>query len=100
MEKIDPLLGIHAAVTRQNANGEPEGGWYPEQRISVMEAVRAFTLGAAKASGDEARAGSLTVGKRADVVVLSQDIFEIPPHDILETRVVYTVSGGKVVYAA
>lgn len=99
VEKINPLLGLHASVTRQNARGEPENGWHPEQKISVRDAVRAYTLGGAKASGDEARAGSLTVGKRADVIVLTQDIFEIPPREILNTEVVYTISRGKVVYS-
>lgn len=100
VEKMEPLLGIHAAVTRQNTQGIPETGWYPEQRISVMDAVRAYTLGAAKASGDEKRAGSLTIGKRADVIVLTQDIFEIPPREILNTNVLYTISGGQIVYSA
>ncbi len=100
VEKIDPLLGIHAAVTRQNAAGLPENGWYSEQKISVMDAVRAYTLGAAKASGDEMRAGSLTVGKRPDVIVLSQNIFEIPPREILNTGIVYTISGGRLVHPA
>jgi predicted amidohydrolase YtcJ len=98
VERIDPLWGIHAAVTRQNEHGLPENGWYPEQKVSVMDAVRAYTLGAARASGDEPRAGSLTPGKRADVVVLDHDIFRIPPHEILDTGVVYTISGGKIVH--
>lgn len=100
VEKIDPLLGIHAAVTRQNAESKPEGGWYPAQRISVMDAVRAYTQGAAVSAGDERRAGSLTVGMRADVIVLNQDIFEIPPKEILNTNVVYTISGGHIVWNA
>jgi predicted amidohydrolase YtcJ len=99
VEKMDPLLGIYAAVTRQNEKGEPEGGWYPEQRISVMDALKAYTLGGAAASDDLARAGSLSVGKRADVVVLSQDITQIPAREILNTELVYTISGGDVVYS-
>lgn len=98
VERLEPLHGIRAAVTRQNAVGEPQGGWYPEQRISVMDAVRAYTVGAAMASDDFARAGSLTEGKRADVVVLSQDIDAIPPSEIFNTAVVYTIAGGKVVH--
>ena len=100
VEKMEPLLGIHAAVTRQNAEGIPENGWYSEQKISVMDAVRAYTLGAAKSSGDETRAGSLAIGKRADVIVLSENIFEIPPHEILNANIVFTVSGGHVIYSA
>jgi predicted amidohydrolase YtcJ len=100
VERIDPLWGIHAAVTRQDAAGLPEGGWYPAQRISAEEAVRAYTLGAAAASGDLARAGSLAPGKRPDVIVLDRDIFQIPPREILNTNVVYTVSGGRIVHRA
>ncbi len=99
VEKLDPLLGIHAAVTRQNAQHAPADGWYPAQKISVLEAVRAYTLGAAEAVGDAARAGSLAVGKRGDIVVLNENIFEIPPRAILDATVAYTISGGAVVYA-
>ncbi len=100
VERLEPLLGIHAAVTRQNWQGEPLGGWYPEQRITVLDAVRAYTLGAAQAAGAIGRAGSLTVGKRADAVVLEQDIFEIPPAELSAVPVLYTISGGQVVHPA
>jgi predicted amidohydrolase YtcJ len=99
VERIDPLWGIHAAVTRQNSEGMPERGWYPEQRISVMDAIRGFTVGAAQASGDERNGGSLSVGKRADAVVLSQNILQIPPREILNTTAALTISGGAVVHA-
>lgn len=84
VETLDPLRGIHAAVTRQNENGEPADGWYPEERISVPEAVSAYTRTA----------------HPSDWVVLSRNIFEIPPREILETRVEYTIVGGNIVYAA
>lgn len=100
VESLEPLRGIHAAVTRQNSNGEPAGGWIPGERLTVEEAVKAYTLGAAAASGDLDTAGSFAVGKRADAVVLSQDIFGIPPREILNTSVSYTIVGGEVVYAA
>lgn len=100
VESLDPLRGIHAAVTRQNDAGEPSGGWFPEERLTVEQAVEGFTLGAAKASGDESRAGTLTVGKRADCVILSQDIFNIPPREILHTRVEQTIVSGQIVYSA
>jgi predicted amidohydrolase YtcJ len=100
VESVDPLPGIHAAVTRRRAGGTPRGGWYPEQRLTVEEAVRAFTLGAAYAAGEEARKGSLTPGKVADLTVLSRDVFTIPPAEILETRVVRTIVGGRSVYEA
>ncbi len=98
VESMNPLVGIHAAVTRQRADGEPGEGWYPEQRLTVAEAVHGYTLGAAYASGTERDRGSVTVGKLADLVVLSGDIFEIPPQEILDTRVVATVFDGEIVY--
>ncbi|MGB8644622.1 MAG: amidohydrolase [Anaerolineae bacterium] len=98
VEGLEPLRGIHAAVTRQNAESEPAGGWVPEERLSVQAAVEGFTTGAAASVGDQHRAGTLSVGKRADAVILSQDIFGIPPREILNTQVSYTIVGGKVVY--
>jgi len=98
VEPLDPLVGIHAAVTRQRANGEPEGGWYPQERLSVAEAVHGYTLGAAYASGEEKEKGAITAGKLADLVVLSQDVFHIPPEEIVNTRVVATIFDGKIVY--
>jgi hypothetical protein len=98
VESMNPLVGIHAAVTRQRADGEPREGWYPEQRLSVTEAVNGYTLGAAYASGAEKERGSITVGKLADLVVLSEDIFEIPPEEIISTRVMATVFDGEIVY--
>ncbi len=98
VESLDPLLGIHAAVARQRVSGEPEGGWYPQERITVAGAVHAYTLGAAYASGEEGAKGSIFPGKLADLVVLSRDIFEIPPGEILETEVVSTIFDGRIVY--
>ncbi|MFZ1476078.1 MAG: amidohydrolase family protein, partial [Anaerolineae bacterium] len=73
-------------------------GWQPQERISVAEAVRAYTLGAAFASGEEASKGSITPGKLADLVVLDRDIFACPAEEILQTRVSATVLDGRVVY--
>jgi predicted amidohydrolase YtcJ len=98
VESIRPLLGIYAAVTRQDANGWPEGGWYPEQRLSREEALRMYTLDAAYGAFEEDLKGSLTPGKLADLAVLSKDIMTIPAPEILETEVVMTLLGGKVVY--
>ena len=99
IEAPDVLAGIHAAVTRRRADGAPgPAGWQPQERISVAEAVRAYTLGAAFASGEEASRGSITPGKLADLVVLDRDIFACPADEILQTRVVATVLDGKVVY--
>jgi len=98
VETLDPLKGIYAAVTRKEENGRPEGGWYPEQCLTVEEAVRAYTMGAAFAAGEEAIKGSIAMGKAADLVVLSEDIFSDPPERILETKVEMTMVGGEIVY--
>lgn len=96
----NPFLGIEAAVTRQTDAGLPLDGWYPSQRLTVAEAVYAYTMGAAVASGRQERIGSLSPGKLADMVVLDQDIFDIPPLEIGKTQVKMTVFGGEVVYQA
>jgi predicted amidohydrolase YtcJ len=99
IETLDPLAGIHAAVTRRRADGSPgPEGWIPAQRLTVTEAVHAYTLGAAYASGEVHRKGSLLPGKLADLVVLSQDIFLCDPMEIVDTRVEMTVFDGQIVY--
>lgn len=99
VEDLNPMKGIHAAVTRRRPDGAPGAdGWYPQQRLTVTEAVYAFTAGAAYASGEEAIKGTLTPGKLADLVVLSQDIFAIDPMAILETQAVATMLDGEFVY--
>jgi predicted amidohydrolase YtcJ len=101
VETLDPLAGIHAAVTRRRADGSPgPRGWIPAQRLTVEQAVHAYTLGAARASGEADLKGSLAPGKLADLVVLSQDIFRIEPMEILDTRVEMTVFDGRIVYEA
>jgi len=100
VETPDVLRGIFAAVTRQREDGTPPGGWYPEQCLTVPEAVYAYTMGAAYASGEERLKGSLSVGKLADMVVLSQDIFDVAPQEILHTRVEMTILAGEMVYRA
>jgi predicted amidohydrolase YtcJ len=99
VETLNVLAGLHAAVTRRRADGTPgPNGWYGEQRLTMAEAVYAYTMGAAYASGEEMIKGSLAPGKLADLVVLSQDIFTIDPAAILETEVVGTMVGGAWVY--
>jgi len=100
VEDPDVLRGIYAAVTRQRENGTPAGGWHTEQCLTVPEAVYAYTMGAAYASGEERSKGSLSVGKQADMVVLSQDIMQLPPQEILNTRVEATILNGNMVYQA
>ena len=99
VEDPSPLRGIHAAVTRRRPDGSPGAeGWYPEQRITAAEAMHAYTMGAAYASGEEMEKGSLTPGKLADLVVLDRDILRTDPMDILHTRVLGTMVGGEFVY--
>jgi len=100
VEDLNVMKGLHAAVTRRRADGSPgPEGWYPEQRLTVTEAVHAYTVAAAYASGEEAIRGTLSPGKLADLVVLSQDIFAIDPMAILEAEVVATMLDGVFVYA-
>ena len=99
VEPVDPLDGFYAAVTRQDAEGHPEGGWRPEERVSRQTALKGFTLHAAYAAFQEDTAGSLEPGKYADFVVLSHDIMSVPAPQILETSVVATYVGGAPVYA-
>jgi len=100
VEQVNPLIGFHSAVTRQDPQNQPPGGWYPEQRMTRDEALRAMTIWPAYAAFMEKDAGSLSPGKYADFVVLDQDIMEVPAERIMATRVLATYLGGKVVYEA
>jgi predicted amidohydrolase YtcJ len=101
VESFNPFWGIHAAVTRRRIDGSPQpDGWYPDQRLSVDEAVRGFTLGAAYASYEEHRKGSLTAGKLADLIVLDRDIFTVEPMAIADTQVLATLIDGRFVHRA
>jgi predicted amidohydrolase YtcJ len=93
-----PLMGIYAATTRRTLDGKNPGGWVPEQKINVAEAVHAYTVGSALAERQESIKGSLAPGKLADLVVLSNDIFHIDPVEIANTRVEMTIFDGKVIY--
>jgi predicted amidohydrolase YtcJ len=95
---MEPLMGIYAAVTRRTLDGKRPNGWVPEQKITVAEAVEAYTLGSAYASFDEKIKGSIEVGKLADIAVLSDDIFKIKPEEIEKVKVVITIFEGKVIY--
>lgn len=92
---MSPLMGIYGAVTRRTLDGKHPDGWVPEQKITVEEAVRAYTMGAAYASFEEKIKGSIEPGKLADFVVLSDDIFAIDPVKIADTKVVMTIFDGK-----
>jgi len=98
VEAPNPFFGIHAAVTRQDADGNPIAGWYPEQEMSLKEAFRCFTLDAAYAGHQENTLGSLEKGKYADFIVVDRDMFKISPYDIHKTVVLETWVGGHRVY--
>ncbi|MGA9055798.1 MAG: amidohydrolase [Terriglobia bacterium] len=97
---LDPLSGIAAAVTRATLDGKNPGGWFPEQRLTVEEALRAYTQGCAYAAFEEKDKGTIWPGKFADLDVLSEDLFRIPPARIKDARVEMTIVGGRVVYQA
>ena len=94
----NPFWGIHAAVTRQRRDGEPAGGWHPEQRLSVAEAIAGYTLGPAYASGQLAAQGSISPGKLADLVVLDRDLLTAPAQEIAAIRPVLTIFDGEIVF--
>jgi len=96
---LNPLLGIYAAVTRRTLDGATPNGWIPEQKISVEQAIRAYTIENAYGAFEEKDKGSIEVGKLADLVVLSDDILKIDPITIENVQVVMTVLGGKIVYS-
>jgi predicted amidohydrolase YtcJ len=97
---LDPLLGIYAAVTRATLDGKHPGGWFPEEKLAVEQALHAYTTGSAYAAFEEKEKGIIAPGKLGDLVVLSDDFFSIPPEKIKDVRVLLTVVGGKVVYEA
>jgi predicted amidohydrolase YtcJ len=100
VERPDPLLGFYAAITRQDTDGRPPGGWAPDQRLSRQEALGAATLGAAYAAHAERDLGSIEPGKLADFVVLSRDIMQVAPAEVLTTTITRTVIAGRTVYQA
>jgi len=98
VEIPNPLIGIHNAITRQTADGNPEGGWLPEQRMTIQEAIKGYTIWAAYAAFQEDILGSIEVGKYADFTILDKDILTIDPRQILKTKPIYTIVGGDIKY--
>jgi hypothetical protein len=96
---MHPKYLIYAAVTRQTLTGEPADGWFPEERISVEECLRAYTINNARAAFEGDVRGSLKAGKLADVTVFDRNMLTIAPADILKAEVTRTIVGGKVVFA-
>jgi predicted amidohydrolase YtcJ len=95
---LDPMLGLYAAVTRATLDGKKPGGWIPEEKITLPEAIEAYTTGAAFAEFQEKEKGSITPGKLADMVIVSDNIFDLKPEAIRNVKVKITIVGGKVVY--
>tara|TARA_R110002096_G_scaffold426421_1_gene636219 strand:- start:111389 stop:113074 length:1686 start_codon:yes stop_codon:yes gene_type:complete len=96
---LEPLSGIYAAVTRRTLDGKNPDGWVPEQKITVEQAVKAYTINNAWAGNQENDAGTIEAGKLADLVVVSDNIFEIDPNDIIKTKVLMTIIGGDLKYS-
>jgi predicted amidohydrolase YtcJ len=96
--EMDPLVGIYTALTRQGLDGSPPGGWVPEQRVELAAALRAYTRDGAFANFVEGDRGSLAPGHYADLILLSDDLFALPPERIPRARVLLTLLGGEVVY--
>ncbi|HLM55689.1 MAG TPA: amidohydrolase, partial [Pyrinomonadaceae bacterium] len=98
VEPISPYLGLYAAVTRQSTEGEPAGGWWPQERLTIAEAIRCYTAESAYASFEELDKGRIAPGMLADLVVHSRDLLTIRPEEILQTEPDLTIFDGRVVY--
>ncbi len=98
VEPIDPLFGLYAAVTRRDRRGQPPGGWFPDQRLSLEEALAGFSRQAAWTSGREDDCGLIAPGRRADLTIFEQDLFSLPPEQWLDTAVCMTVVDGEIAY--
>jgi predicted amidohydrolase YtcJ len=98
VEPISPFRGLYACVTRELPEGGPEGGWQPQEKISLADCIRAYTVGSAYAQFEEGRKGQLKIGQYGDFVILSNDLTKVPPPDYLRTRVLRTIVGGRTVY--
>lgn len=100
VENVNPFFGIHAAVTRQDQKNWPEGGWYPDQRLTLPEAIRGFTSDAAFAAFQENSRGTIEPGRLADFTIVEGNLFEMPERDLWKASVRYTVVNGEIVYDA
>jgi len=97
---INPIRGLHTAITRMTIEGEPKGGWIPEQKISITDALKAYTQGGAFSSLEENLKGKIAPGYLADFIVLSQDLFSIDPMKTYQTKVLMTIFDGKIIFDA
>jgi hypothetical protein len=97
---LNPMLGLYAAVTRATLDGKHPEGWFPEQKLTIAEALEAYTMGSAYAEFQDKVKGSITAGKLADMVLLSDDLLTIDPVKIRDVKVLKTFVGGKAVFDA
>jgi len=95
VELINPFHGIYAAVSRKNRSGQPYGGWYPEQKLTREEAIRAFTIWGAHASFEDRVRGSIEIGKKANFTIIDRDVMSCPEEDIKDITVVATILSGE-----
>ena len=100
VEPLNPMEGLYASVTRKDRHGEEGDGWFPEQKLTMEEAIKYYTLGSAYAQFMENRKGMIKKGYLADIVIVDKDLLTIPENEIMKTRVDYTIVGGKIVYAS
>ena len=97
VEPVNPYLGLYAAVTRQSTEGDPAGGWWPQERLAIADAIRCYTAEGAYASFEEMEKGQIAPGMLADLVVHSRDLLTIKPEEILQTEAAMTIFNGQVV---
>jgi len=100
VEAVNPFFGIYAAVTRQDQKAWPAGGWYPDQKLTLAEAIRGFTKDAAYAAFEESSRGTIEAGKLADFTIVEGDLYSMPRSELFKAKVRYTVVGGEIVYTA
>ena len=98
VEAVSTLRTFHAAISRQNESNRPSGGWYPDQRMTRVEALKSMTIWGAHANFQEKVVGSITQGKYADFVVMDRDWMTAPAESIMQTQILATYSGGKIAY--
>ena len=99
VEAVNPFFGIYAAVTRQDQKGWPAGGWYPDQKLTLAEAIRGFTSDAAYAAFEEGSRGTIETGKLADLTIVEGNLYSMPRSELFKVKVRYTVVGGEIVYS-
>lgn len=96
--EINPMKGLYRAVTRLAEDRKPDGGWNPEEKLTLAEALKAYTIGSAYQMYNESITGTLEKGKRADIAVLDRNLFEVHPEEILEAVPVMTMFDGQIIY--